>query len=355
MSHSTMSMSVLITGGAGYIGSHTSISLIKSGFTPIILDNFSNSSPSVVDCINNISNTKIQVIKGDIRDRNLLNEIFTRFSIDAVIHFAGSKSVSDSINSPISYYDNNVKGTIELIAAMEEAQVNTFVFSSSATIYGNPITNPILENFSRSANNPYGRTKLICEEILEDIYSRKPFWRIAKLRYFNPVGAHPSGLIGENPTGIPNNLMPYIAQVASGQRKFLSVYGGDYPTPDGTGIRDYIHIDDLAEGHVAALRSIALQGELLTVNLGTGFGASVLQMIKAFEKVSRRSIPYEIVSRRPGDVAECWADTSLAKRRMSWTAKKSIEEMCTDAWRWQEHLLKGNTNFFEPRKLSGEF
>jgi UDP-glucose 4-epimerase len=334
-----MSGNVLVTGGAGYIGSHTIVSLVNLNYTPIILDNFTNSDPAIISRINKITNSQINVIKGDIRDRGLLSQIFSKFSIKAVFHFAGLKSVSDSISSPISYYDNNVKGTIELLSAMDAVGVDTFIFSSSATVYGNSNINPMSEDFTRSAMNPYGHTKLICEAILEDLYARKPHWRIAILRYFNPVGAHQSGLIGEQPLGVPSNLMPYIAQVASGQRELLSVYGGDYPTPDGTGVRDYIHIEDLVDGHTAALRSLAQDGELLTVNLGTGCGFSVLQMIKAFEKVSGRPIPYKIKDRRPGDVAECWADPSQAKRRMNWAATRSIEDMCKDTWRWQKSLL----------------
>jgi len=251
------------------------------------------------------------------------------------MHFAGLKAVGESVEKPIEYYDNNVRGTLELLAAMRRAGVRTIVFSSSATVYGDPASVPISEDFPRSATNPYGRSKLMIEDILEDLDRAEPGWNVARLRYFNPIGAHESGLIGEDPRGIPNNLMPYVAQVAIGRRERLSVFGNDYPTPDGTGVRDYIHVMDLAEGHVAALDWLGREGGMLTVNLGTGQGYSVLDMVRAFEQASARPVLYEIVARRPGDIAACWADPSLARRLLGWEAKRGIEAMCTDAWRWQ--------------------
>lgn len=332
---------ILITGGAGFIGSHTYIALISAGFVPLILDNFCNSNPLVIERLNCITNKQPVLFIGDIRDRLFLDKIFAEYCISAVIHFAGLKAVGESVEKPLDYYDNNVRGTLDLLSAMRLAKVKTLVFSSSATVYGDPATTPIDEDFPRSATNPYGRSKLIIEDVLEDLFKAEPDWKIARLRYFNPVGAHESGLIGEDPQGIPNNLMPYIAQVAVGRRECLNVYGGDYPTPDGTGVRDYIHVMDLAEGHIAALNCLHTEGGLLTLNLGTGHGVSVRQMISAFEQASGKNVPFRVTDRRPGDIAECWADPSLAKRKMGWVARRSLDDMCVDAWRWQSKNANG--------------
>lgn len=336
-----MSKKILITGGAGFIGSHTYISMVNAGLTPLILDNFSNSSQHVIERLSTITNTTPNFIDGDVRNPSLLEKVFAEHQIYAVIHFAGLKAVGESVKDPLDYYDNNVLGTLNLLAAMRKAKVKTFVFSSSATVYGSPKTNPINEDFPRSATNPYGRTKLMVEDILEDLHRAEPNWDIARLRYFNPVGAHESGLIGEDPRGTPNNLMPYIAQVAIGQRDSLNVFGNDYTTFDGTGVRDYIHVMDLAEGHVAALKYLTTKGGLLTLNLGTGEGFSVLDMITTFEKASGKKIPYTILDRRAGDIAECWADPTLADTLIGWKARRSLLEMCKDSWNWQ----KNNENF----------
>lgn len=326
---------LLITGGTGFIGSHACVAFAEAGHEFLILDNLSNSQASVIDRLTTLCGKRPTFIEGDIRDSALLDQIFTQHPIQAVIHFAGLKAVGESVQQPLAYYDNNVRGTLELLAAMQRAQVHTLVFSSSATVYGDPASVPIREDFPRSATNPYGRSKLIIEDILADLHHAEPHWRVARLRYFNPAGAHESGLIGEAPQGIPNNLMPYIAQVACGQRPFLSVFGNDYPTPDGTGMRDYIHVVDLVEGHVAALAHLT-QPQLMTINLGTGQGYSVLQMIHAFEQSSGRPIPYQITHRRAGDVAQCWADPAQAKQQINWTAKRNLQTMCNDAWRWQQ-------------------
>jgi UDP-glucose 4-epimerase len=327
---------ILITGGTGYIGSHTCVALAQAGYDDIvILDNLSNSRVSVIDRLETLCGKRPRFIQGDVRDAALLDRIFADFSVRAVVHFAGLKAVGESVAKPLEYYDNNVRGTLELLAAMRRANVKTMVFSSSATVYGDPASVPIREDFPRSATNPYGRSKLIIEDILADLYNAEPGWRIARLRYFNPVGAHESGLIGEDPQGIPNNLMPYIAQVAIGKREILNVFGNDYPTPDGTGIRDYIHVMDLAEGHVAALNYLDDEGGLLTVNLGTGRGYSVLEMAKAFEQASGRPVPYRFAPRRPGDIAQCWADPTLAGRLLGWKATRGLDAMCADVWRWQ--------------------
>lgn len=326
---------ILVTGGAGFIGSHTSISLLEAGHNVLILDNLSNSDESVVHRIGQICKRQPEFIKGDIRDTALLEKIFAAHSISSVFHFAGLKAVGESVEQPLYYYGNNVAGTIDLLNAMHSAGVKTMVFSSSATVYGDPATVPIRESFPLSTTNPYGASKLMIENILADIYASEPGWRIARLRYFNPVGAHQSGLIGENPRGVPNNLVPFIAQTAVGLRDQLRVFGNNYPTSDGTGIRDYIHVVDLADGHVAALDYLAANEELLTVNLGTGRGVSVLEMIQTFEAVNGCKVPYRIVDRRPGDIAECWADTSLANQLLGWRAKRGLDDMCRDTWRWQ--------------------
>ena len=326
---------ILLTGGAGYIGSHTGVSLLDAGHEIVILDNLCNSSHLAVERIARICSKAPGFVEGDVRDAALLDRLFAEQPIRAVMHFAGLKAVGESVERPLEYYDNNVRGTLELLAAMRRAGVRTMVFSSSATVYGDPASVPIREDFPRSATNPYGRSKLMIEEILADLHRAEAGWNIARLRYFNPVGAHASGLIGEDPQGIPNNLMPYVAQVAIGRRERLAVFGDDYATPDGTGVRDYIHVVDLAEGHVAALDWLEREGGMLTVNLGTGQGYSVLDMVRAFERASGRAVPYRIDARRPGDIAACWADPSLARRLLGWEAKRGIDAMCTDTWRWQ--------------------
>lgn len=335
---------ILVTGGAGYIGSHVCVALAQAGHELLILDNLCNSRGDVVDRLAAICGRRPEFVEGDVRDVALLDEVFDRHSISAVIHFAGLKAVGESVAKPLEYYDNNVHGTLQLLAGMRRAQVGTLVFSSSATVYGDPANVPIREDFPRSATNPYGRSKLMIEDILADLHLAEPGWRIARLRYFNPVGAHESGLIGEDPQDVPNNLMPFVAQVAAGRQQRLRIWGGDYPTPDGTGVRDYIHVVDLAAGHVAALDYLGRQGGLLTVNLGTGRGYSVLEMAKAFEQASGRSIPCEIASRRAGDIAQCWADPGLAYRLLGWKAERDLGQMCTDAWRWQQQCEQRLTN-----------
>lgn len=331
-----MTQTILVTGGTGFIGSHTTVALQQAGYRVVILDNLCNSTVAVLDAIAKITGTKPDFIQGDVRDAATLAALFDAHKITAVLHFAGLKAVGESTQKPLAYYDNNVHGSVQLLGAMKQAGVRTFVFSSSATVYGNPQQLPLTESHPRSATNPYGHTKLVVEDILENLYQSESGWRIARLRYFNPVGAHPSGLIGEAPQGVPNNLMPYIAQVATGRRARVQVYGSDYNTPDGTGVRDYIHVMDLAQGHVQALRyCLQTEQELLTVNLGTGKGYSVLEMIKAFEQASGKTIPYDLVARRPGDIAACWADTELAYEKLGWRAVKGIQEMCSDAWRWE--------------------
>ena len=332
---------ILVTGGAGYIGSHTVVQLIEHGFVPVIFDNFSNSSPESIRRVEEITRQAIPVVEGDIRSQDDLRRVFEAYEIESVIHFAGLKAVGESVAQPLRYYDNNVYGTLQLLEVMKEYACKQIVFSSSATVYGDPATVPITEDFPLSATNPYGRSKLMIEEILRDLYVSDPTWKIILLRYFNPVGAHPSGLIGEDPDGIPNNLMPYITQTAVGQLACLSVFGNDYDTPDGTGVRDYIHVVDLAEGHIKALEKIDQIDEVLAVNLGTGQGYSVLEMVKAFEKASGKEVPYCIAPRRPGDIASCYADPTRAREVLGWEAQYGIEKMCEDAWRWQEKNPKG--------------
>ncbi len=330
-----MNKSILVTGGTGFIGSHTCVALFDAGYDVVVLDNLCNSEASVIGRIGQICGHEPVFVEGDIRDADLLGSLFAEHSISAVLHFAGLKAVGESVNKPQEYYDNNVAGTSVLLSAMQNAGVSTIVFSSSATVYGEPASVPITEDFPRSATNPYGENKLEIENILADLYQSSPGWRIARLRYFNPVGAHESGLIGETPSGVPDNLMPFITQAAAGLRDELSVFGDDYDTPDGTGVRDYIHVVDLANGHVAALDYLERNQELLTVNLGTGHGVSVLEMIKTFETVNNCKVPYRISPRRPGDIAKCWADTSLANRLLGWQATRTLEDMCRDAWGWQ--------------------
>lgn len=328
-------MRVLVTGGAGYIGSHTCVELLNAGHEVIVVDNLCNSKISVLDRVKQIAGRSVSFYDLDVRDKAALSAVFGAHRIDAVIHFAGLKSVGESVAMPLQYYDNNVYGTLVLAEVMAEHNVRNFVFSSSATVYGDPASVPIREDFPLSATNPYGRSKLIVEEMLRDLPVAEPQWHIALLRYFNPVGAHSSGLIGEDPNGIPNNLMPYVAQVAAGKLAQLSVFGGDYPTPDGTGVRDYIHVVDLALGHVLALDALKNKNGVVTYNLGTGRGYSVLEMVAAFEKASGKAVPYRIVDRRPGDIAACYADASLADRELGWRAKRDIDVMCEDSWRWQ--------------------
>jgi len=332
-----MSTTILVTGGAGYIGSHTTVALQQAGYRVVVLDNLSNSRASVIERIGRITGQAPEFVHGDIRDAVALDAVFSRYEVAAVMHFAGLKAVGESVRVPLAYYDNNVHGSTQLLSAMQRAAVRTFIFSSSATVYGDPVSLPIDESHRRATTNPYGHTKLVVEDVLEGVYASEPGWRIARLRYFNPVGAHAGGLIGEAPQGVPNNLMPYVAQVAAGRRARLQVFGDDYDTPDGTGVRDYIHVVDLADGHLAALRHCerATQ-DMLTVNLGTGRGYSVLEMVRAFEKASGRPVPYDIVERRPGDIAACWADTRLAEQKLGWRAVRDIDAMCADAWRWEQ-------------------
>jgi UDP-glucose 4-epimerase len=327
---------ILVTGGAGYIGSHTCVELAGAGYDFVVIDNFSNSKPAVLERVEKISGRASVFLEVDVRDRGALRDVFRAHDIDAVIHFAGLKAVGESVSQPLRYYDNNVSGSLVLFEVMAESGVKTLVFSSSATVYGDPCSVPIREDFPLSATNPYGRSKLAIEAILRDISRADESWRIALLRYFNPVGAHESGTIGEDPNGIPNNLMPYITQVAIGKLPQLQVFGDDYPTPDGTGVRDYIHVVDLARGHLAALKALEDKPGVLTVNLGTGQGYSVLDVIHAFERASGRAVPYRIVARRPGDVAQCYADASLAESLLGWRAERGIEAMCRDSWHWQE-------------------
>lgn len=334
-------MAILVTGGMGYIGSHTVVELLAAGHEVVVLDNLSNSQRAVQVRVRAISGCAFTFVEADIRDRAALAGVFAAHRFDAVIHFAGLKAVGESVAQPMRYYDNNVAGSLVLFETMAAAGVKTLVFSSSATVYGDPHSVPITEAFPLSATNPYGRSKLMVEDMLRDIALADPEWRIALLRYFNPVGAHESGLIGEEPNGIPNNLVPYIAQVANGQRAFLSVFGGDYPTPDGTGMRDYIHVVDLALGHVKTLGKLATSNGVLTYNLGTGRGNSVLEMVRAFEQASGKSIPYQVVARRPGDIARCYADPSRAHAELGWSADRGIAQMCADAWRYQTMPKQG--------------
>lgn len=326
---------ILVTGGTGFIGSHTVVELMLAGFEVLIVDNFCNSKAAVLDRIECIVKRRPEFVEADVRDRESLRNLFASHRFDAVIHFAGLKAVGESVAQPLHYYDNNVHGSLVLFETMAEAGVKTLAFSSSATVYGDPHAVPIREDSPLSATNPYGRSKLIIEEILRDIARADASWRIALLRYFNPVGAHESGLIGEDPKGTPNNLMPYIAKVADGTLAKLSVFGSDYPTQDGTGVRDYIHVVDLARGHIEALKTLKASSGVLTANLGTGQGYSVLDVVRAFEAASGRKVPYQIVGRRPGDIAACFADPSLAKTLLGWQAQYGLNEMCRDAWRWQ--------------------
>lgn len=337
-----MQQSILVTGGAGYIGSHTTLALLEAGHNVIVLDNLANSSLESLRRVERICGKSVTFIEGDIRDRTLLDSIFARHSIQAVLHFAGLKAVGESVEQPLAYYENNVSGSVVLLQAMAAASVFNLVFSSSATVYGEPQQMPISEDCpTGTPTNPYGRSKLMIEEILRDLAISEPRWSIAILRYFNPVGAHASGLIGEDPNGIPNNLLPYISQVAVGKLQKLSVYGGDYPTTDGTGVRDYIHVVDLANGHLKALDAISASQGVHIWNLGTGQGYSVLQMISAFEQAAGVTVPYTLVERRSGDIAECWADPKKAAQELGWKAEHSLADMMQDTWRWQQNNPNG--------------
>ncbi len=337
-----MTDKILVTGGAGYIGSHTTLALLEAGFEVVVLDNLCNSSAESLRRVEQICGKAPLFVQGDIRDRALLDELFAAHRIGAVLHFAGLKAVGESVRKPLDYYANNVAGSVNLCQAMAAAGVFRLVFSSSATVYGEPTQMPIGEDLPTGVpTNPYGRSKLMVEELLQDLAASDPRWSIALLRYFNPVGAHASGLIGEDPNGIPNNLLPYISQVAIGSLKQLSVFGDDYPPEDGTGVRDYIHVLDLADGHLKALRAIGQQAGVYIWNLGTGTGYSVLQMIRAFERASGQPVPYQVVERRPGDIAECWADPAKAARELGWQAERGLEAMMADAWRWQSGNPQG--------------
>ena len=338
-------MNVLVTGGAGYIGSHTCVELIETGHTPIVVDNLYNSSAKSLDRVKEITGVCVKFYEGDVRDEALLNRIFDENEIGAVIHFAGLKAVGESVRKPLEYYTNNLVSTLVLLNAMRAHGVKNFVFSSSATVYGDPASVPILESFpTGGTTNPYGTTKLFLERVLIDYCAAAPDLNVALLRYFNPIGAHESGLIGEDPNGIPNNLVPYIAQVAVGKLEKLHVYGDDYPTPDGTGVRDYIHVVDLAQGHVAALKKLETNCGLFIVNLGTGKGYSVLDVLHAYEKACGKTLPYVVDPRRPGDIAECYAEPKKALEEMGWSAKLGIEEMCASSWKWQSMNPNGYKN-----------
>ncbi|TXC92356.1 UDP-glucose 4-epimerase GalE [Metabacillus litoralis] len=338
-------MTILVTGGTGYIGSHTCVQLLSEGFDIVLLDNFSNSKPEVLDRIKEITGKSLKFYHADLLNREALVTIFRENDIDAVIHFAGLKAVGESVSIPLNYYHNNITGTINLCSVMEEFGVYNLVFSSSATVYGIQNYVPLHEDLPLSTTNPYGKTKLMIEEILNDLYVSNNNWSIALLRYFNPVGAHSSGRIGEDPNGIPNNLVPYITQVAIGKLPELKVYGDNYPTKDGTGVRDYIHVEDLSEGHLKALEKVMISTGINAYNLGTGIGYSVLDMINTFSKACGREIPYKITNRRPGDIGESFADPTKAERELDWKAKKDLFEMCLDSWRWQVN----NPNGYESR------
>ena len=334
-------MRVLVTGGAGYIGSHTCVELLEAGYEVVVVDNLCNSKEESLRRVGSIAGRDPEFVQLDLRDKGALDALFRGRAFDAVVHFAGLKAVGESTEKPLAYYDNNIGGTITLCQAMADAGVRNIVFSSSATVYGDPESVPIREHFPTSATNPYGRTKLFIEQILADLHRADSAWNVVLLRYFNPVGAHHSGRIGEDPNGIPNNLMPYVSQVAVGKLPRLRVFGDDYDTPDGTGVRDYIHVVDLARGHLKALEKLSESPGVVTYNLGTGRGYSVLEMVRAFEHASGKPVPYDIVARRPGDIAACYADPALAREELGWAAEFGIEEMVRDAWRWQSQNPEG--------------
>lgn len=336
-----MTSKVLVTGGAGYIGSHVCVELLEQGYQVVVVDNLCNGSVVALERVQEISGKPLIFERADVRDVAAMRKILREHQISAVIHFAALKAVGESVAQPLDYYDNNVNGALALLQAMAVEGVTDLVFSSSATVYGDPASNPISEDFPLSATNPYGRSKLMIEEMLQDLSVADASWNISILRYFNPAGAHPSGLIGEHPSGIPNNLMPYISQTASGMRQCLAVFGDNYPTRDGTGVRDYIHVVDLARGHISALARLAQKPGLIVHNLGTGTGYSVLEMVAAFEQASGKTIPYKIEPRRPGDIAECFADPQRAQRELGWSAQKDLEAMCADGWRWQQQNPQG--------------
>ncbi len=338
-----MNKHIVVTGGAGYIGSHTCVELLQAGYTVTVFDNYCNSKPEALNRVERITGKTINRVQGDVRDRHALEAALRSSGATAVIHFAGLKAVGESGEQPLHYYDNNVVGTLRLLEAMQACGVKTLVFSSSATVYGTPHFLPYTESHPFAPTNPYGRTKLMVEDIMRDAFAADSTWQFSILRYFNPVGAHPSGLIGEDPQGVPNNLMPFMAQVAVGKREFLNVWGNDYDTPDGTGVRDYIHVVDLAQGHLRALEALgnAPAGQCTAINLGTGQGYSVLEVIRAFEAASGRSIAHQIVDRRPGDVAACYADPAAAERLLGWKARRGLPEMCADSWRWQSRNPQG--------------
>ena len=336
-------MNILVTGGAGYIGSHTCLELLNAGHSVTVLDNYCNSNPESLSRVERITGKTIARVEADIRDGAALQRALRDSGAEAVIHFAGLKAVGESVQQPLRYYDNNVVGTLRLLEAMDVCGVKTLVFSSSATVYGDPQRLPLTEDHPLSATNPYGRTKLVIEDMLRDAFAGDTSWRFGILRYFNPVGAHESGLIGEDPQGVPNNLLPFVAQVAVGRREFLNVWGNDYATPDGTGVRDYIHVVDLALGHLRALEMLGASdaGQCAAINLGTGVGYSVLDMVKAFEVASGKPIPYRVQPRRPGDIAACYAEPTLAKELLGWQATRDLQTMCSDAWRWQSTNPQG--------------
>ena len=332
---------IFVTGGAGYIGSHTCVELLAAGHDVTVFDNFSNSQPEAIHRVQELAGRTLHLVRGDIRDRQALATALRASGASAVIHFAGLKAVGESVQQPLAYYDNNVVGTVRLLEVMAECTVNTLVFSSSATVYGEPQHLPLTEDHPLSATNPYGRSKLMIEDMLRDLHRSDPAWRISILRYFNPVGAHASGRIGEDPQGMPNNLLPFVAQVAVGQREFVNVWGDDYATPDGTGVRDYIHVVDLALGHLRALERLQTHAECHAINLGTGVGYSVLDMLRAFEHACGKKIPYRIAPRRDGDVAACYAAPAAAQDLLGWQAQRDLATMCADAWRWQNNNPTG--------------
>jgi len=334
-------MKILVTGGAGYIGSHTCVALLLNNFEVVVVDNLSNSSEESLTRVREITGKSLDFYPVDLLDKAGLDQVFQDHDIDAVIHFAGFKAVGESVELPLEYYSNNLTGTLTLLEVMRKYKTRNLVFSSSATVYGDPASLPITETFPLSVTNPYGRIKLMIEEILQDVYLSDPSWNIALLRYFNPVGAHESGKIGEDPQGIPNNLVPYIAQVAVGRRPFLNVFGDDYDTPDGTGVRDFIHVSDLAQGHIKALEKLFAQPGVVIYNLGTGTGTSVLELVKGFEAACQKEIPFCVAPRRAGDIAACYADASLAEKELGWKAVKSVADMCQDTWRWQQNNPRG--------------
>jgi len=341
--HLHMNQRIFVTGGAGYIGSHTCVELLNAGYAVTVFDNFSNSKPEALRRVEHITGKIVNTEHGDIRDRMALKLALERSGVAAVIHFAGLKSVAESVAFPLQYYDNNVAGTLSLLEAMQACDLRSLVFSSSATVYGNPIALPITEDHPLSTTNPYGRTKLVVEDMLREAFAADPAWRFGILRYFNPVGAHPSGLIGEDPQGVPNNLLPFVAQVAVGLREYLNVWGDDYATPDGTGVRDYIHVVDLALGHLRTLEALSRSaaGQCTAINLGTGTGYSVFDMVRAFEVASGKPVPYRVQPRRAGDVATCYANPAHAENVLGWKATRNLQTMCADAWRWQSTNPQG--------------